>query len=474
MGIQKITVDRSALVVEIWQEFLSLIREEVGSRVVETWLKAVSLKEWNAESQTVTIQAPNLFVRDWIQSKYVHLFRIHLARLLHVHELKVVFCAESDKEKEEILLPVNALAVSLQRKSIPKKVKNALTYKTIKNYGQLNPHYRFETFIVGPSNALAYAAAQSIANNPGDHYNPFFVYGGSGLGKTHLLHAIGNAIQERDSKAVVFYQTTDRFVNEFISSIRMNKTHVFQQKYRMVDVLLIDDIQFISKKEQTQEAFFHIFNTLYDTNKQIIFSSDMFPRDIVGLEERLCSRLEWGLVVDVHVPQLETKIAILKKKAQEHGIELDDSLAEAIAHYSVSNIRELEGALVRVIAFASITKQNISLEMIEKVLQRVSLHTIKESTINFEKIVSCVCRHYSYRIADLRSSSRAKELSFVRQVAMYLMKKMTDRSLREIGNFLGRKDHSTVIHAFEKITDSLTNDRELQQIITHLETQINQ
>lgn len=459
---------------DVWQEFLSLIKEEVGSRVVETWLKAVTLKEWDENAQTVVIQAPNKFVKDWIQTKYVDLFKVHLARLLHVQELKVLFCMESEDKQRDDLLPSRALAVSLQRKSIPKKVKNALVYKNIKNYGRLNPHYTFDTFIVGPSNALAYAAAQSIVTNPGEHYNPFFVYGGSGLGKTHLLHAIGNAIQEQDSKAVVFYQTTDRFINEFILSIRMNKMHVFQQKYRMVDVLLIDDIQFISKKEQTQEAFFHIFNTLYDLNKQIIFSSDMFPRDIVGLEERLCSRLEWGLVVDVHAPQLETKIAILKKKAQEHNITLNDEHAEVIAHYSLSNVRELEGALVRVIAFSTITKQPISKEIIEKVLHRETLHAKKEVHIDFDKIVSLVCRHYSYRIADLRSNSRAKDLSFVRQIAMYLMKKMTDKSLREIGNFLGRKDHSTVIHAFEKISDLLTNDKDLQHTINRLEAQINQ
>jgi chromosomal replication initiator protein len=454
---------------DIWQNFLSIIREEAGSRVVETWLKAVRMRDWDASQKTVLIEAPNKFVKDWIQSKYANLFQVHLARLLHVDSLKVTFISplENGEERKKN----SALAFALPKRHIPGKVKNALAHKTTKNYGRLNPNYQFETFVVGPSNSLAYAAARAIAENPADQYNPFFVYGGSGLGKTHLLHAIGNAIQKRDSKAVVFYQTTDRFVNEFISAIRFNKVHVFQQRYRMIDVLLIDDIQFISNKEQTQEAFFHIFNSLYDGRKQIVFSSDVFPRDIRGLAERLRSRLEWGLVADVHKPLLETKIAILKRKAQSHNEELPDDIAEFIAQEVISNVRELEGSLVRVLAFASLTKQPLTIELARKVLHR-ERDPKKQEKIGFARIASCVCKHYSYRLSDLRSNSRAKDLSFARQLTMYLMKKMTSKSLREIGSFLGRKDHSTVIHAFDRVEENAQKDSILRTTIKRLEEEI--
>lgn len=458
------------MLTDVWQNFLSIVRQEAGSRVVETWLKAVKIAHWSPEEKTIIIEAPNTFVKEWIASKYLTLFQVHLARLLHVDTLKVSFIssteAASDKNKKSSIL-----AFPLSKKGIPGKIKNALAHKTRKNYGHLNPQYTFETFVVGPSNSLAYAAACSIADNPGDQYNPFFLYGGSGLGKTHLLHAIGNAIQKRDSKAVVFYQTTDRFVNEFISSIRFNKIHLFQQRYRMIDVLLLDDIQFLSNKEQTQEAFFHIFNSLYDARKQIIFSSDLFPREIKGLEERLCSRLEWGLVADVHKPHLETKIAILKRKAQVHKEELADDVAEFIAQHAISNVRELEGSLVRVLAFSSLTKQELTLELARKVLHREH-DAKKKEKIGFDKIASCVCKHYSYRLSDLRSNSRAKDLSFARQLTMYLMKKMTRKSLREIGSFLGRKDHSTVIHAFDKVQENVEKDSDLRSTVRRLEEEI--
>lgn len=459
------------MLTDVWQNFLSIVRQEAGSRIVETWLKAVKIAHWSPEEKSIIIEAPNTFVKEWIASKYSQLFQTHLARLLHVDTLKVTFLSPTDHKSQE-QKKSSLLAYALPKKGpIPGKVKNALIHKTRKNYGYLNPQYTFDTFVVGPSNSLAYAAACSIVENPGDQYNPFFLYGGSGLGKTHLLHAIGNAIQKRDSKAVVFYQTTDRFINEFISAIRFNKVHLFQQRYRMIDILLLDDIQFISNKEQTQEAFFHIFNSLYDARKQIVFSSDLFPREIKGLEERLCTRLEWGLVADIHKPHLETKIAILKRKAQVHNEELPDDVAEFIAQHAVSNVRELEGSLVRVLAFSSLTKQQLNIELVRKVLHREPDPKKKEK-INFDRIASCVCKHYSYRLSDLRSNSRAKDLSFARQLTMYLMKKMTRKSLREIGGFLGRKDHSTVIHAFDRVQENAEKDSDLRSTIRRLEEEI--
>jgi chromosomal replication initiator protein len=457
---------------DIWNQFLSIAKEEAGSRVVETWLKSVRIAAWDADQKVLTLEAPNKFIKEWIQAKYSQLFQVHLGRLLYTNDFKLLFIYASETvatlPSKDLITPAYATS-----KIIPGRVKNALAFKTVKNYGRLNPNYTFDTFIVGPHNAFAVAAARAISDDPGTQYNPFLVYGGSGLGKTHLLHAIGNDIQRRDAKAVVFYQTTDRFVNEFISAIRFNKIHLFQQRYRMVDVLLIDDIQFISNKEQTQEAFFHIFNALYDGRKQIIFSSDMFPRNIEGVEERLRSRLEWGLVADIQKPALETQIAILKKKAASYDEVLTDEVANCIAQECASNVRELEGALVRVIAFASLTKQAVSLELVKKVLMQAEDPSKKiENIIDFHLITNVVCKKYSYSLADLRSNSRAKNLSCARQIAMYLMKKLTNKSLREIGVFLGRKDHSTVIHAFDKISDSIGKDQNLREVIARIETEI--
>ncbi len=457
---------------DIWNQFLSIAKEEAGSRVVETWLKSVRIAEWNADAKNLIIEAPNKFVKEWIQSKYSSLLQVHLGRLLYTDDFKLSFVYASEgthvASSKEMVTPAYVGA-----KVIPGRVKNALAIKTIKNYGRLNPNYTFDTFIVGPHNAFAVAAARAISEDPGVQYNPFLVYGGSGLGKTHLLHAIGNEIQKRDNKTVVFYQTTDRFVNEFISAIRFNKIHLFQQRYRMIDVLLIDDIQFISNKEQTQEAFFHIFNALYDGRKQIIFSSDIFPRNIEGVEERLRSRLEWGLVADIQKPALETQIAILKKKAAFYNENLTDEVAGCIAQECASNVRELEGALVRVMAFASLTKQSLSLDLARRVLMQIEdVHTKPESLIDFHVITHVVCKKYSYSLADLRSNSRAKNLSSARQVAMYLMKKLTTKSLREIGVFLGRKDHSTVIHAFDKISEARETDQVLQETLSAIETEI--
>jgi len=451
----------------IWQDFLQIIREEMGSRVVETWLKSVSFYQWDAEKKCAYIQAPNVFVKEWIQTKYENAFRVHLGRLLNVDgNLKMVFLTPS--EKKELVAP--AVLATIKRPLA--RVKNqGLMATTVKQMNRLNQEYTFDTFVVGSNNSLAYAAARAVSEEEICHYNPLFIYGGSGLGKTHLLHAIGNAMQNRNPQAAVMYQTTDRFVNEFITAIRFNKVHVFQQKYRKLDLLLIDDIQFISNKEQTQEAFFHIFNALYERRKQIVFSSDVFPRHIHGLEERLRSRLEGGLVVDIHKPALETKIAILKKKAALHNETLDDQMAEFIASQVISNVRELEGLLVRILAFASLTRQPLSLEVARKVCAQTIPESRKEK-IDFERITSCVCKFYSYKLSDLRSDSRAREIALVRQVAMYLMKKMTDKSLREIGIYLGRKDHSTVIHAFDRVRETMEKDGGLRAVVEKLESEI--
>ncbi len=459
------------MLIDVWQDFLDIVKEEVGSRVVETWLKAVTISHWQQESKTMYVQAPNTFVKDWISAHYTDLFRIHLGRLLHETAIKIIFLSPVDQKE---VIP--ASLVQLQKNPAPLKVKNTsgINVSYNKQTTSMNPDYTFETFVVGSNNSLAYAAARAISDEPGIHYNPLFIYGRPGLGKTHLLHAIGNYVQQNNKNTSVMYQTTDRFVSDFIAAIRFNKVSMFQQKYRKLDVLLLDDIQFISNKEQTQEAFFHIFNVLYDLKKQIVFSSDLFPHSINGLEDRLRSRLEGGLIVDISKPLLETKIAILKKKAALHNQVLTEELAEYIAQEEVSNVRELEGLLIRVIAFGSLTRQPISLELAHKVLHQSKGFSKLDKKIDFEKITAKVCKFYAYKLSDLRSETRAKEISQARQIAMYLMKKLTDKSLKEIGTYLCRKDHSTVIHAFDRIQTMLKNNTEIRTIVEKLEQEIMQ
>lgn len=468
----------------IWSEFLKIVREEVGSRVVETWFKAVVLHHWDAIEKVVYLQAPNAFVRDWLQKHYHSLFQVHLGRLLNVEQPKVIFIDASKIKQSPDTKLVTMKRTEEQNNNTTYKAaqvaslngigaRNALV-KTLskKNYGNINRNYVFETFVVGPSNSLSYAASYAVTEKPGCLYNPMFIYGKSGLGKTHLLHAIGNGIKQSNKRATILYQTADRFVNEFINAIRFDKVHTFQKKYQQVDVLLIDDIQFISNKEQTQEAFFHIFNLLYDAHKQIVFSSDTYPQNIEGIAERLRSRLAWGLVTDIHTPSLETKIAILKGKVGISKEVLCDEVAHFIASCVVSNIRELEGALIRVTAFASLTNQPITLELAKKVLLRSDYE--KKQPVDFDQIIKCVNKHYPYSFKELRSKNRNKDLVFARQVAMFLMKQLTDKSLRAIGSFLGGRNHATVKHAVNKVEKYLKKHptflTQLQQIekeITH-------
>lgn len=466
------------MLVGIWEEFLIIVRQEAGSQVVETWLKAVILTSWDSLNKVVHIKAPNSFVRDWVKNNYLKLFELHLSRLLNVEQLKVNFFIEqanlTDKINESN--QVQALETPLETKAnlvIPGKlpvVSGQGLQMVKKEHISLNASYCFESFVVGPSNSLAHAAALAVADKPGYLYNPLFIYGSSGLGKTHLLHAIGNKIKSHSPAKVVIYQTADRFVNEFISAIRFNRMFAFREKYRSVDVLLIDDIQFIANKDQTQEAFFHIFNSLYDAHKQIVFSSDNYPRDLKGITERLRSRMESGLVTDIYVPMIETKIAILKKKAEQSKEILSDEVALFIANQANTNIRQLEGLLVRVIAFAHLTGQPISKMLAERVLG--AMVDRNQSNLTLNNIAQAIASNYSYTIDQLRSKERNRDLSFVRQLVMYLTKKLTDRSLREIGQFLNRKDHSTVLHAINKIDLMLKADTNLQKEVLAIKKEL--
>ena len=472
----------------IWKEFLKIVKEEAGSRVVETWLKAVHLKQWDAHKRTVYLEAPNQFVEQWICNHYMDLFTIHLSRLLNVERVQVVFCKDGQLSAPPASPPTSTeVSAPLQIRPATSLPSYALTngsanyHRTPPGSGvvrarnrpnttRINTSYLFDNFVVGPSNSLAAAAAKAVTENPGRLYNPLFIYGGSGLGKTHLLHAIGNEMKLRRGDLLILYQTADRFVNEFINAIRFDRVHKFQAKYKTIDVLLIDDIQFLSNKEQTQEAFFHIFNLLYDSHKQIVFTSDSMPKGISGLAERLRSRFEWGLVADIHMPTVETKVAILKKKAELNNDIISDEVAYFIGSQVVCSIRELEGALIRVCAFAHLMDQNLSLELAKKVLLSEQPH--KKLALTCEFIAKIVCKFYPYTLDDLRSAKRHKEISLARQAAMYLMKQLTDRSLHDIGNFFNRKDHSTVVHAVSKIHQMRQADGNFNVKIRYMEQEI--
>lgn len=464
----------------LWQEFLKIIREDVGSRVVETWFKAIKCSHWDSLNKTVYLQAPNQFVREWVVSNYEELCKRNLARLLNVPTVSVVFVKTSETqstknsvtESASVQVPLYEPARVIDFKSTalverPSQSSSVALMPKTRNKGVLNEQYRFESFVVGPSNTLAFSAAQVVSENPGCLYNPLFMYGSSGLGKTHLLHAIGNAIKSRNKKASVLYQSADRFVHEFISSIRMSKVYQFEAKYKDVDVLLIDDVQFISNKEQTQETFFHIFNMLHQANKQIVFTSDSMPRDIAGLAERMRSRLEGGLLADIQSPTVETMVAIIQKKGESFGQQVPDDVAHFIASRGCCNVRELEGMLMRVMACASLGQEPLSFELATRVLSTHTHSDVKES-LSLQTIAATVAKHFGYSLQDLRSEQRNKDIAQARHIAFYLMKKMSSFSLREMGKFLERKDHSTVMYAYEKISKRIEVEaafsREVQAI----------
>lgn len=439
---------------QTWKNFLAIAQHELGSRAVDTWLKAIELVRWDARQKIVYLRAPNNFVQEWVSTHYMTMFHVHLARLFGVDAVSILFLDQSTNE-----------AAIVPARLVPTEQE----FDAQKNQ-PMHTTYQFDTFVVGPSNSLSYAAAQAITEKPGLVYNPLFLYGHSGLGKTHLLHAIGNAIKQRFKKFTVLYQPADRFVNEFIHAIRYDKVDVFKEKYKKIDVLLIDDIQFMAHKDQTQEAFFHVFNALYESSKQIVCSSDTYPRDLRGIAERLRSRLEWGLVTDMQVPTFEEKVAIIKRKAVMAGHDLTNDVAEFIAQQTTNNVRELEGAFIRVCACACLTKQAITVSLAQKVLTRPAILAHKKP-ITLDMVAGLVAKQYGYSVTDLRSPARNKNIVFARHVAMFLMKRLTDRSLHDIGTFLRRNDHTTVTHAIGKMEQLIVCDQTLHNTINAIEKQ---
>lgn len=471
----------------IWQNFLKIIKEEAGSQTVETWFKAVSLEKFNPENNTVYLNVPNQFVKNWLKEHYSNLISNNLKKLLNLDNLNIEFLNPEIKQiNKKNIIPASIIQ-TIETQALIKKPSNenstelkiqenkfnlpAKENNLFKKITNLNPSYNFDTFVIGPNNSLAHAAGYAICQNLGKVYNPLFIYGGTGLGKTHLLHAIGNEVKNKDNSKIVLYQTTDKFTNEFINAIRLDKINFFRQKYQKIDLLLLDDIQFLSNKEQTQEMFFHIFNLLYEEKKQIILSSDTFPKEIKGLQARLKSRLEWGLVVDIQMPDLETKIAILEKKAEQNSINLTSEVASFIASKTTSNIRELEGSLIRVNAFCTLTNKPISLDLAKRILLNLNDNNKKEG-IMLEKVLHATASYYSISINDLKSQKRHRNIALIRQVTFYMMKKLTFFSLKAIGEFVGQRDHSTVLHAITKIEQLVENDRDFAKKINNIEQKI--
>lgn len=442
---------------ELWNATLEQMKEKISKPSFETWLKAT--KAHSLDEDTLTIIAPNEFARDWLENQYQKLIKETLIEVTG-SELKTKFIIPETKEEslEDVKLS-----------SKPPDLKDGEESPT----SMLNSKYTFDTFVIGSGNRFAHAASLAVAEAPARAYNPLFIYGGVGLGKTHLMHAIGHYVLDHNPNAKVVYITSEKFTNEFINSIRDNKAVNFRNKYRSVDVLLIDDIQFLAGKEQTQEEFFHTFNTLHEESKQIVISSDRPPKEIPTLEDRLRSRFEWGLITDITPPDLETRIAILRKKAKAEGLEIPNEVMLYIANQIDTNIRELEGALIRVVAYSSLINRDINASLAAEALKDI-IPNKKPKVITIGDIQEVVAEKFNIRMEDFPAKKRTKSVAFPRQIAMYLSRELTDASLPKIGEEFGGRDHTTVIHAHEKITNMLSSDqqlhRELDEITEQLKT----
>ncbi len=421
----------------LWDDVLARVEGKINRHSFATWFRPTSYLA--TDGYTLRIGVPNAQFREWLSKNYRSILQEALAEVGQPL-VQVVF----EENAEEPAAQASAPTVD-------------------RDVAVLNPKYTFESFVVGSSNQFAHAAARAVAEIPSKSYNPLFIYGGVGLGKTHLMHAIGHYILAREKKLNLSYISTDRFINEMINSIRFDRLPQFRAKYRAIDVLLIDDIQFIAGKDRTQEEFFHIFNALHDAQKQIVVSSDCPPRQIPTIEERLHSRFEWGLIADIQAPDIETKIAILRKKAEAERVFLPENVALFIASKVKTNIRELEGSLIRLIAYASLTGRDIDLPLAQETLRDL-LHA-EEKPVSIEMIQKFVADHYKLKISELKAKNNSKSIAGPRQIAMYLTKSLTTASLPEIGKEFGGKHHSTVIHSIRKIDDQRKQDPEFDRLI---------
>ena len=436
---------------DLWDQVLTRIETKVNRHSFYTWFKPTSFVS-DGDGELV-VRVPNAFFRDWLRKHYAGLIEEALKDL---NEARVVhFVIETSSEPPTPSVTLDELEQATD--SVPAPITGR---------SGLNARYTFETFIVGSSNQVAHAAARAVAEAPSRSYNPLFIYGGVGLGKTHLMHAIGRYVLDHFAGARLTYISAERFMNEMINAMRYDRSMDFRERYRSVDVLLVDDIQFIAGKDGTQNEFFHTFNALHDAQKQIVLSSDCPPNEIQAIEERLRSRFEWGLIADIQPPDLETKVAILKKKAEAEAVPLPDNVAIYIAGKIKSNVRELEGSLIRLVAYASLTGQQITLPLAQEVLKNVLGQDEKAVTI--DTIQKFVADFYKIKVPDLKSRNNAKSVTIPRQVAMYLCKALTHASLPEIGRSFGGKHHSTVIHSLKKVESQRKSDPHFNSIINTL------
>lgn len=439
---------------DLWDICLSKIAQKVDNGVYDLWFKPMKLL--NLKEKTVTLEVPNRFFKDWIDDYYPNFINEILESALG-YSVDVRYKI-AEKEEAEIR------KLDMKLESRRSRLANRGIF--------LNPKYTFSTFVVGPSNAFAHAAALRVAENPGSAYNPLFIYGGVGLGKTHILNAIGNAFVDKRHNMVVCYVSSEQFTNEVISSLRHGKMAEFKEKYRNVDALLVDDIQFISGKTTTQEEFFHTFNSLYEKQKQIVVSSDRPPQEISDITDRLRSRFQMGLIADIQPPEIETKIAILYKKAEMERIHIPEDVAYFIASKIKSNIRDLEGCLIKLGAYSSLSGIPIEIEMAKNVLK--DLITEDDKPITAEVIQKIVADYLGIKIQDIKARKRTKEIANARQIAMYMIKQHTSLSLSEIGKIFGGKDHATVIYACKQVEEKKQKDENFKRILDGINKKISE
>ena len=441
----------------VWEKTANIIKEKLSKQNFDTWIKPIKIVAM--EDKCVKLAVPNKFFKDWLYDNYLSTIKNSLQNVVSI-DVDVEFVLSKDTEKK----PQPA------SRSEHGKVAKTTAHKN-KNIAFLNNNYTFERFIVGPCNQFAHAASIAVAKQPAKNYNPLFIYGGSGLGKTHLLNAIGLLTSSAHPELNIMYVSAEEFVNEMITCIRYDRMPQFREKYRNIDSLLIDDIHFLAGKERTQEEFFHNFNTLHSSGKQIVVTSDKLPKDISNLEGRLRSRFEMGLIADIQPPETETKIAIIEKKMQENNISLPTNVAHYIAANVESNIRELEGFLVRICAYSSLTGKEIDLDLVMKVLKKLINHN-KHEEISIEEIIKSVASQLNVKISDIKAHNKNKNLVAARQIAMYLARKLTKLSFPDIGKKIGDRDHSTVIYANNKIINNLDSDSKFKSLIKEIENNL--
>jgi chromosomal replication initiator protein len=453
----------------VWDELLRSLKASVNREIFETWFLPIQFEELDTSARTLRLRAPNHVVRDWVVSHYSNLLNQSMKEIqLGGYALTWTIDDRSVAANDG----PTTVTVTESRQSASPHSSGAATATALAPKAQsvdfsLNSKYTFESFVVGSCNQFAHAASLAVAEAPGKTYNPLYLYGGVGLGKTHLMHACGHQIKRMNQHLRLCYISSEKFMNELINAIRYDKTQNFRERYRSVDVLLIDDVQFMAGKERTQEEFFHTFNALYEQQKQIVISSDCPPREIPTLEERLHSRFEWGLIADLEPPDLETKVAILKRKAELMGIVLEDDIALFIASRVKNNVRELEGSLVRLIAISSLRGQPISKVLAQDAIRNIAADE-DPGVVTIEQIQRAVASNYRITLGELVTKSNARQYSLPRQVAMYLCKQMTKHSFPEIGRAFGGKHHTTVMHSVDKIETLVSTDSALRKRVREI------